>query len=113
MEHKEYNGWTNYETWCVNLWMDNEQGSQAYWSDRAQEYYDNTNSDDTAEDRKNSATYDLANEIKDQHEDFMPELGCSVYSDLMAAALSEVNWYEIASHLIEQVLSEAQSGEPD
>ena len=22
-----YNGWTNYETWAVKLWMDNEEGS--------------------------------------------------------------------------------------
>ncbi len=22
-----YNGWTNYETWNVNLWIDNEYGS--------------------------------------------------------------------------------------
>ena len=24
---KTYNGWTNYETWAVGLWIDNEQGS--------------------------------------------------------------------------------------
>lgn len=23
---EEYNGWTNRETWCVNLWLDNDQG---------------------------------------------------------------------------------------
>lgn len=22
---KEYNGWTNYETWNIKLWLDNEQ----------------------------------------------------------------------------------------
>ena len=27
---ERYNGWTNYETWLVNLWMDNEQGSQEF-----------------------------------------------------------------------------------
>ena len=21
-----YNGWSNYETWCVNLWMNGDQG---------------------------------------------------------------------------------------
>ena len=26
-ETKTYNGWQNYETWCVNLWLTNEPGS--------------------------------------------------------------------------------------
>ena len=26
MNKKEYNGWYNYETWMVNLWMDERQG---------------------------------------------------------------------------------------
>jgi len=37
MTHKEYNGWTNYETWLVKLWIDNEQGSQDYWIERAEQ----------------------------------------------------------------------------
>jgi len=26
MTTKEYNGWTNYETWLVKLWIDNDEG---------------------------------------------------------------------------------------
>ena len=37
MNKKEYNGWTNYETWLVNLWMDNDPGSQQYWTEVAQD----------------------------------------------------------------------------
>ena len=29
-ENKGYNGWTNYETWNVALWIGNEQGFFAY-----------------------------------------------------------------------------------
>jgi hypothetical protein len=36
-EDKRYNGWANYETWAVNLWIDNCQGTQEYWNERAQE----------------------------------------------------------------------------
>ena len=46
MQTKQYNGWTNYETWNVKLW---------------------------------------------------------IWADLLGAALSEVNWYEIASSLLENV----------
>ena len=28
MTDTEYNGWTNYETWNVALWIDNDQGLQ-------------------------------------------------------------------------------------
>ena len=34
-----YNGWTNYETWVVNLWIDNEQGSQDFIRETAKEIY--------------------------------------------------------------------------
>jgi len=34
-DHK-YNGWTNYETWAVKLWMDNEEPSYRYWRERAE-----------------------------------------------------------------------------
>lgn len=27
---QEYNGWTNYETWNVALWMDNDESSYQY-----------------------------------------------------------------------------------
>jgi hypothetical protein len=26
----KYNGWTNYETWNMNLWVQNEEGSYNY-----------------------------------------------------------------------------------
>ena len=32
-----YNGWSNYETWNVALWLDNDEGSYNYWQDRTRE----------------------------------------------------------------------------
>jgi hypothetical protein len=26
MTDETYNGWKNYPTWCVNLWLENDQG---------------------------------------------------------------------------------------
>ena len=39
MTHKEYNGWTNYETWIVKLWMDNEEGTHLYFREQAEQAF--------------------------------------------------------------------------
>ncbi len=89
MTHKEYNGWTNYETWLVKLWMDNNEGSYGYFREMAEEYY--------KVDRDNAGG--LADAIKEAHQEALPELS-GLASDLMGAAMSEVNWHEIAESLM-------------
>lgn len=34
---KGYQGWKNYETWAVALWMGNDSGSYDYWNETAEE----------------------------------------------------------------------------
>jgi hypothetical protein len=93
---RTYNGWTNYETWAVNLWMDNSQSTQNYWAYEA-----------NAALRKDEPVLHLADRMKDEHQnaasDLMESLneGCSVFTDLLNGALSEVNWREIAQHWID------------
>jgi len=87
MNEKKYNGWTNYETWLVKLWMDNDEGSYEYWNERTWEAKD---------------TYSLSQELRLEHEENTPTT-TGVYADLLNAALSEVNWYEIAEHLREDM----------
>ena len=82
---KTYNGWTNYETWNVKLWLDNEQNS----------------ADDMARmARRTTEAGKLAREIKDYVQEYSPDLGASMFADLLNAALSEVDWYEIAEAYI-------------
>ena len=85
-EEKGYNGWTNYETWLVALWLDNERTSAEYWRDCA----------------KHHSTYELSQQMKGEIEDGVPELD-GFYADLLSAVLSEVNWMEIARHYMEVV----------
>lgn len=95
MTDKTYNGWTNYETWNVKLWMDNEEGTQDYWNQAAEEAL-HYRHHDTPEEAANQ----LACRLKDEFQESMPDLGASCWADLLNAALSEVNWYEIAQSLV-------------
>jgi hypothetical protein len=100
MEKKDYNGWTNYETWAVNLWMSNDQGSSEYHAHQAAQAYEDAEASDTFT-KKQQAKIDLAEELKQYHELLLPELN-GFASDLLNAAMSEVNWYEIAENLLEE-----------
>lgn len=96
MTRKEYNGWTNYETWVVKLWMDNDEGSYNYWQEIAQEYFERD---------AETASQDLAGLLKEHHEEALPEVN-GFAADLLNAAMSEVNWDEIADSLIDDIKAE-------
>lgn len=34
----EYNGWPNYQTWNVMLWMDNEEGAYRLYREKVERY---------------------------------------------------------------------------
>jgi hypothetical protein len=110
MTRKEYNGWFNYETWLVKLWIDNEQGSCEYWDETAQEVY-NEASAERSFSRDERATLDLADRLKSEFDEATPELGATMWADLINAAMSEVNWYEIAEHYIADVEKETEETE--
>jgi hypothetical protein len=97
MEHKEYNGWTNYETWVVKLWIDNEEGSYNYWREIAGEA--------AVSCTKLQAIRNVADALKEQHEEDAPEVQ-GVFADLISAAMSEVNWYEIAENMVEAYMAD-------
>lgn len=105
---EKYNGWTNYETWAVNLWMSNDEVSASYWDEKADECLTEAK-DEQLSSKEQNATHALKEAIKDEFEDgketVLPE--ASVYSDLLGAALSEVNWYEIAKGLIDEAVKRA------
>ncbi len=97
MNRKEYNGWTNYETWVVALWMDNERGTHDYWLSVAAEI-SSDNSPEFIQDRTQQRIT-LSERLKDEHEESLPEVE-GFAADLLNAAMSEVDWFEIAEHLI-------------
>jgi hypothetical protein len=99
----EYNGWKNYETWCVALWLDNDRSTYEDVRYRVAKVVQDV---DVAE----SFSYEVSEVLKSYIED-LAEMTCpgviegaSFVSDLFSAALSEVHWHEIARNLIEELV---------
>ena len=76
----EYNGWTNRETWVVNLWFTNDEC-----------YYEELRSI-----IKNFDSNEQAEEIEQYAHWIIDVDESSMTSDLLSTSLGRVNWYEIA-----------------
>ncbi len=79
-----YNGWTNYATWRVNL-----------------EIFDGMSPRDVTDTRDVEA-YELGQAMKELAELIMEDRATGLALDYALAFLSDVNWYEIATHKIEE-----------
>ena len=98
-----YQGWTNYETWCVKLWIDNEEGSYDYWRERTAEHVATIEPDDDPEHWEQRAA--LAQELEASFEEWMPEVQ-GMWADLLRAAFQSVEWREIAATMIDDAKEE-------
>jgi hypothetical protein len=99
VESKKYNGWTNYETWAVKLWLDNDQAT--YNTVLGLAKLAKKTPKNKVWTRKETTRFALADAIKNYvANDIMPDLEASLASDLLNAALSEVNWQEIADNVL-------------
>ena len=102
-----HNGWNNYETWAVNLRLNNDQGSQELLYEMARNELEDAEATEYST-RDQVATRTLADALKDAHEDWWhdrndagaPDYRSDVFSDLMGAALAAVDWVEIAHNAL-------------
>ena len=97
MTRQEYNGYTNYETWVIALWLDNEAGTADYWASVADDISSPESPEYIADESDQKSA--LADRLKDEHEENLPEVQ-GFAADLLNAAMSEVDWYDIADNLI-------------
>lgn len=92
-----YNGWSNYETWATALWLDNDEPTYRDVQRIVAREYDpedeNEPGDEVAQ-RIGSLVKEYVNDMPDR-----PTSG--LFADLVGAALSEVDWDEVASHYME------------
>ncbi len=87
-DQTDYNGWANYQTWLVSLWLANDVCT--YQSIRELV--------DTAKD-----AYSASQAIKAFIEDLNP-VGdqASLFADLMSASLRTVDWVQVAESFLEE-----------
>ncbi len=99
---ENYNGWSNYETWAVHLWLTNEQGTYNFCRELAHECIEQAC--ECAQVREGiwqeiqARRFLLADRLKQHIQEHDPLADhASMYSDLLGAAISEVDWHEVAN----------------
>jgi hypothetical protein len=93
MTDTKYNGWANYATWRVNLEIFDG-------FDYTENGFHGLSKEDTSD------IYDLGTYLKDYAEDliFDARRDESNYAyDYARAFLADVNWFEIATHMVDEV----------
>lgn len=95
MNDKKYNGWTNYETWNANLWIDNDWRLSEHLTMITMDLFSSYEDEDTVRQL-------LAERINDMFLEMMPDLEPSFFSDVMTASFREVNFNEIAQHYVDE-----------
>ena len=109
-QDEKYNGYTNYETWNFNLWEDSD-----YWHERAQEVYNDAESDQYFT-KKERAMLDLADSIKDYIEEMQEMQETPVtgfFADILNAAIREVNCHELAELYMDDIEEEEEEEEEE
>jgi hypothetical protein len=90
-----YNGWTNWETWVTNLWI--EEGMLDLFEVGEQARY-------FAEQDESTAAYEMGKWMREQVEEFIGEQPAGLVADYVGGAIGAVNWTEIAGHHTDEAI---------
>jgi hypothetical protein len=109
MGDETYDGWTNYPTWAVNLWLSSDEVSYNGTLELARESWEVADDHPEYLTREEAARIQLADVLAHECEEADPLADeASVFSDLIGWAIGNVDWYEIAEHWIADVLAETK-----
>jgi len=114
MSEQGYNGWSNYETWAMSLWIGNNQGSYNYSREIVEQVRieiaderDDVQSWGDVVDEQAHEAQRAADAIQAWQEEeryaWEGERPACQFTDLLSAALQEVNWREIAENILSEL----------
>lgn len=113
LEDRSYNGWSNYETWAVNLWLSNTEEDYRYWRDAARYCLRASRAHHWVQrglgTPREAARYMLSDRLRDEVADACIGGVLDLSADLFSAALSEVNWHEVADAFLEDLTGPGRS----
>ena len=87
MADKTHQGWTNYETWAVGLWINQDEAMYRYLKLLA---------------RSPQLGIDKDRALREWVEGMNPLTDASMFSDLLQRAIGQVNWTEIMNAAMEE-----------
>jgi hypothetical protein len=105
---KRYNGWKNYETWAVSLWLNNDEGTYLFCRRLAREAFAEADDCEQVNDEiwtvEEARKFLLADKLKEYIAELNP-LGetASLFTDLLNATLQEVHFEEVADGFLEDL----------
>ena len=102
MDTKKYNGWTNWETWMVNLHFEcfdfTDQVDDGVFNDMD----------------KNDIRCHVASYIQEYVESYLEEVVNTIdafVSDVIYGTIQEVDWHDIADHYVDDILEQLKDRE--
>jgi hypothetical protein len=98
MNIQKYNGWTNYETWLCNMWFDNFDFTDMM------DMFDNCEAQCDVLD----IIEDYIKEHVEEYVEYSLPHGDGFMHDMLNAAISEIDWRDIAEHYVDDVVDELE-----
>jgi len=92
MSNDKYNGWTNYATWRVNLELVGDMNAENFGITRENAYH----------------AHEIIKEYVEQATDEYPD---GFVKDYCMAFLSDVDWRDIARHLVDELPEDSSTVE--
>ena len=96
MSDQTYNGWKNYETWAVGMWLDGNYDGEGTYLEALR----------ITREYAPEGAYAVANALEEFFTEQLPELD-GIVSDLLNGAISEIDWHELATHKLDEVSEES------